>query len=80
MKALEYDIITVQGKKYIEIWTDADGYIKCPFCNKIHKHGIKGGHGHRLAHCGQRDLKIKFKGITFNNNDGYFIVFTKLTL
>jgi hypothetical protein len=43
--------IQKNGINYFLLHASNYGNVKCPFCNKNHKHGIAGGNGHRIAHC-----------------------------
>lgn len=41
----------------IHVYADADGFVNCPFCKGIHRHGGNGNgraHGHRVPDCGSR--------------------------
>ena len=63
--------IKKEGKSYLEIKSDYDGVIECPFCFEKHKHGKESGH--RIAHCNSKVLPVFFDGEWHKKEDGYFI-------
>jgi hypothetical protein len=65
--------IVREGKSYLEIKQDKNGFVKCPFCLKKHQHGKVSGH--RIAHC---DNSVSMSAISiggefYKKEDGYFV-------
>lgn len=69
--------ITEKGVNYLELTANKNGEIKCPFCWEIHKHGIRGKSGHRLAHCRKGFIQnpVFLDGKWHFKKDGYFVKF-----
>ena len=66
-------VIKKDGKNYLEVKADKNGFIKCPFCLKKHQHGKV--NGHRLAHCANSSTTTEFiiEDQHYKKEDGYFI-------
>lgn len=40
-----------------KVYADKDGFVKCPYCGGIHRHGGQGNgtaQGHRMPDCGNQ--------------------------
>jgi hypothetical protein len=53
----------VQAK--VEWWNASSFYVRCPECDKIHRHGFAGDDDHtaryrRVSHCGSGNYEIRF--------------------
>lgn len=61
------------------LYSNKNGEILCPYCGCIHKHGIKGGDGHRLTHCEDKNnnKECTYNGKKYLRKDGYYIFFNK---
>ena len=69
--------------EFITVYANDKGVIHCPFCDEKHTHGIKGGDGHRLAHC-NIDSKNKYYHWAIDEDneihtqeEGYIVKFPK---
>jgi len=72
-------IIKIKDKSYPILRADKNGFVLCIYCNQKHKHSNNNGDGHRVPDCINYENKLIFKGISFCNNDGYYVKFKKNT-
>ena len=67
----------LNAEKIMTIYADSEGGVYCPYCEKAHQHGYKGGNGHRKPDC----IKVLHKEVNgFKQTDGYRVVFSKNVL
>lgn len=72
------ETVEIKGVKYLKVFANKKGEVKCPFCNDLHTHGAGGGNGHRVAHCTKPIIinPVFFDGDWYKNGDGYYVEFT----
>ena len=54
-EGIEKELKVVKYEPGPPVWADKDGFVKCPYCKGIHRHGGQGNgvaSGHRLPDCG----------------------------
>jgi len=44
--------------------------VRCPYCGREHRHGITGGAGHRVAHCGRGGYVLAVSTTHTNGSEG----------
>ena len=61
----------------ITLKADKNGFVNCPFCLKKHKHGTKGGNGHRIPDCNELLMinPVFSNGKWHFKENGYFVEF-----
>jgi len=51
-------------------WAGLQVRVRCPYCGREHLHGVSGGAGHRIAHCGRGGYVLAVSTTHTNGSEG----------